>query len=304
MSENPVAKIIIDPSAWGFLDLAITKITSNDEICASFANYLERGFNGDMSYLERNVDKRSDPSLLVEGAQTIICFLAPYGPSGGGVAGFAQGEDYHTVIRRRLHSVMDYLSHKAAAAGLPEFCGRAFSDSAPVFERYWAARAGLGFIGRNGFLISPEFGLRTILGEIICNIPYAYFEPHSPLSATSCGDCGRCRSACPSGALRWKEDGYSLVDARQCISYRTIESKGSACHGEGLHGWIFGCEECLRACPWNKDVPSWKEFRKNSDYLVNLDREKWLEMTQEEFDERFAGSGLTRAGLDRIKGNI
>lgn len=298
-------KIIIDPAAWGFLDLASTKIISNSDIHNTFMNYIGAGYNADMDYLERNVDKRMDPSLMVDEAQTVISFLAPYGKARQGVAGFAQGEDYHTAVRRRLHSVEEFLSDKARELGLPEYKGRCFVDSAPVLERFWAARAGLGFIGRNGFLISPSFGLRTIIGEIICNIPVELFEPHPPLRVTSCGDCGRCKEACPTSALLWREDGTSLVDARKCISYHTIESKdktGSV--PVDCHGWIFGCEECLNACPWNKDVPSWAELEKNAGFLVNLTREKWLEMDQDTFDSHFSDSGLKRAGLEKIKSNL
>lgn len=299
-------KIRIDPAAYGFLDLAAVPADEASGIREDFRRYLELGYNAGMSFLEKNIDKRMDPALLVEDASTIICFLAPYGPAAGGVAGFAQGEDYHSAVKRRLFRVMESLEARAASLGLPGFKGRAFVDSAPVLERFWAARAGLGFIGRNGFLISPEFGLRTIIGEIICNVPFTCFEPHAPLGVTSCGDCGRCRESCPSGALKWQEGGRtSLVDSRLCVSYHTIESKVTGQeHPVDFSGWLFGCERCLSVCPWDKPVKPWEELSYNADYLVNLGRECWFRMPQEEFDEKFADSGLKRAGLEKIKDNL
>lgn len=302
MSDNK--KIAIDPSAFGFLDVAYTKIVTNSDIRKSFDEYIGSGFCADMDYLKRNVDKRTDPSLLVEGASTIVCFLASYGKANGGVAGFAQGEDYHSAIKRKLFEVISFLKQESSRMGLSSFSARAFVDSAPVAERFWAARSGLGFIGRNGFLISPQFGLRTIIGEIICNLPFELFAGRRPLAVTSCGDCGRCAEACPSKALQWQKDGFSLVDARKCISYHTIESHSTAGHPVDFNGWIFGCEECLDVCPWNKEVPSWEELKKNSGYLLNLSRREWADMGSDEFNVHFGDSGLKRAGLDKIKSNL
>lgn len=297
-------KIAIDPSAFGFLDVAYAKISTNSDIRKSFDEYIGSPYPAEMDYLRRNVDKRIDPSLLVEGAQSVICLLAPYGRANGGVAGFAQGEDYHSAVKRRLYQIIGYLKEEAARIGLPQFVARAFVDSAPVLERFWAARAGLGFIGRNGFLISPRFGLRTIIGEVICNLPFECFEERVPIAATSCGDCGRCADACPTKALQWQDGGFSIVDSRKCISYHTIESRSISGHPVDFNGWIFGCEECMNVCPWDKPILSWKELEKNSDYLLNLSRDKWRTMTAEEFESRFGDSGLKRAGLDKIKSNL
>ncbi len=242
--------INIDEKAHGFLDFGAAWVDSVDEARRqAFENYLAEGRQGEMSYLARNLEKRFDPRQLVPGAESVLCFLAPYGAAGGGVAGFAQGVDYHKVIKDRLFSVMEDLRRQ-----FPAFEGRPFVDSAPVLERYWAVKAGLGFIGQNNFFISPEHGLRTIIGVIICNIPADRFAPHAPLAATECGACGACLRACPTGALRAPFD----LDARRCISYLTIESheplppdlKDPA----QRKGWRFGCEECMRACPWDKPV--------------------------------------------------
>ena len=165
--------IIIDEKAHGFLDFGAARVDSVDEARRqAFENYLAEGRQGEMGYLALNLEKRFDPRQLVPGAESVLCFLAPYGAAGGGVAGFAQGIDYHKIVKDRLFAVIEDLRRQ-----FPPFKGRPFVDSAPVLERYWAVKAGLGFIGQNNFFISPEYGLRTIIGVIICNIPAGRFAP-------------------------------------------------------------------------------------------------------------------------------
>ena len=287
--------INIDEKAHGFLDFGAAWVDSVDEARRqAFENYLAEGRQGEMSYLARNLEKRFDPRQLVPGAESVLCFLAPYGAAGGGVAGFAQGVDYHKVIKDRLFSVMEDLRRQ-----FPAFEGRPFVDSAPVLERYWAVKAGLGFIGQNNFFISPEHGLRTIIGVILCNIPADRFAPHAPLAATECGACGACLRACPTGALRAPFD----LDARRCISYLTIESheplppdlKDPA----QRKGWRFGCEECMRACPWDKPLEPLPEFETHRAELDAMTDDDWAALSEEEFKTRFADSGLLRGGLAR-----
>ena len=292
MSTNLIK---IDITAYGFLDFGAAKVEKVSEaIRDGFGRYLAEGRHGEMAYLARNVEKRFDPALLVPGAESVLCFLAPYGQAGGGVAGFAQGEDYHKIVKDRLFAVIGDLR-----AQFPAFEGRPFVDSAPVLERYWAVEAGLGFIGQNNFFISPEFGLRTIIGVIVCNIPADRFPPHAPLAATDCGACGACLRSCPSGALRAPFD----LDARKCISYLTIESheplppdlKDPA----RRKGWRFGCEECMRACPWDKPLEPLPEFETHRAELDAMTDDDWAALTEEEFKTRFADSGLLRGGLAR-----
>ena len=272
---------------------AKAEIVEDGEIRRSFERFLAEGRHGTMGYLERNVDKRFDPARLVPGAESVLCFLAPYGPAGGGVAGFAQGVDYHHVVKDRLFAVMAELRD-----AFPGFEGRPFVDSAPVMERYWAVKAGLGFIGQNNFFISPEFGLRTIIGVVVCNIPADRFAPHAPLSAASCGACGACIRACPSGAL------YApfRLDARKCISYQTIELKAPVATSlEARRGWRFGCEACMQACPWDKPLTPLPEFETHRAELETMKPDDWAGLSEEEFERRFSDSGLRRAGLDHLK---
>ncbi len=286
--------INIDEKAHGFLDFGAARVDSVDEARRqAFENYLAEGRQGEMSYLARNLEKRFDPRQLVPGAESVLCFLAPYGAAGGGVAGFAQGIDYHKVIKDRLFSVMKDLRRQ-----FPAFEGRPFVDSAPVLERYWAVKAGLGFIGQNNFFISPEYGLRTIIGVIICNIPADSFAPHAPLAATECGACGACLRACPTGALRAPFD----LDPRRCIAYLTVEShEPLSLSLEERQGWRFGCEACMQACPWDKPLTPLPEFETHRAEIAAMDDQAWHDFSQAEFERRFADSGLRRAGLDHLK---
>ena len=290
MSTNLIK---IDIRGYGFLDFGAAKVEKvSRERQGDFSRYLDEGRNAGMGYLERNLDKRFDPALLVPGAESVLCFLAPYGSASGGVAGFAQGVDYHKVIKDRLFGVIEDLRRQ-----YPAFEGRPFADSAPVLERYWAVQAGLGFIGQNNFFISPEFGLRTLIGVILCNIPADRFPPHAPLAATECGACGACLKACPSGALRAPFD----LDARRCISYLTIESHDPLPTTlEERHGWRFGCEECMRACPWDKPSDPLPEFETHRRELETMSDADWASLSEEDFKRRFSDSGLLRAGYGKL----
>lgn len=292
--------IKIDERKYGFLDFGAAKAAAVSESHVRiYASFVEEGRNGGMDYLARNRDKRMNPALLVPGAESVLCFLAPYGPASGGVAGFAQGADYHRVIKDRLFGVMEELR-----CLFPGFAGRPFVDSAPVLERYWAVEAGLGFIGQNHFFISPDFGLRVLIGVIICNIPAEHFAPHAPLAAVSCGSCGACMKACPSGALR----PDSAWDARRCISYLTVESHDpfppDLAAVSARRGWRFGCEECMRVCPWDRPLPPLPDFETHRTEIERLSEDGWSGLTEEEFRCRFGDSGLCRAGLPRLSAGL
>ena len=290
---KPSDTIRMDVRAYGFLDFGAAKAEEvTGEVREALFRYLSEGRHGNMDYMARNVEKRLDPAMLVPGAESVLCFLAPYGQAGGGVAGFAQGQDYHRVIKDRLFAVIGELKEV-----FPGFEGRPFTDSAPVLERYWAVRAGLGFIGQNNCFISPEFGLRVLIGVIVCNIPIGRFEGHAPLRVSDCGACGRCLEACPTGALQ----APFTLDARKCISYNNIESHTPPQESlDERKGWRFGCEECLRCCPWDKPLTPLPELETHRRIIADLSGSGWSKLSEEEFKRRFADSGLLRAGLDHL----
>ncbi len=277
----------------GFAATGYAPAARLDEDAVKYNHALEQGYFADLNYLKRNIEKRENPSLLVEGARSVLVFLAPYGDSaiaarantieidfsgypnsyeipvsGYKVAQYALGEDYHTVIKDKLNRILQYMKEAD-----PLINGRVFVDTAPVLERAWAVRAGLGFIGKNNFLISREHGIRNFIGVIISNfeIPQNLFNECGVISADDwtelcskkyCGTCTRCLDACPTGALCRP---YTL-DANKCLSYLTIESKETSIETSiemagTRDGWIFGCDACMNACPWNsRNKKGWSEF--------------------------------------------
>ncbi|MBP5210797.1 MAG: tRNA epoxyqueuosine(34) reductase QueG [Bacteroidales bacterium] len=283
----------------GFADFGVAKAEPLTDCIPRYEHYISQGYNAGMSYLERNFDKRMDPCKLYEGAKSVLVFLAPYSAQNpeNGIASFAYGLDYHKVLKDRLYQFL-------AESGIE---GRPFVDSAPIVERQWAVRAGLGLIGKNQFLISPELGLRTFIGVILSTVPYEQIDcPDLRFKKSKvpqdCGSCGRCIAACPTGALT--EDG--ILDARKCVSYRTIESKELQ-SGEtaGGSGFFFGCDRCLNACPWNNpQIKGWPEFEQNKGEIEAVSKQEWLSMSQEEFEKRFGDTPLSRPGLEKLKNNI
>ncbi len=205
--------------------------------------WLNNGMNADMDYMTRNVDKRLDVRLLVPKAKSVVCLLTSYKPQqeqrkdAPQIARYAYGNDYHSIIKEKLKLLFGLIRQQVS-----ECEGRGFVDSAPVLERTWAAKAGLGWIGKNGMLISKDFGSYTFLSELVISIELDY---DSPLAKNLCGSCVRCMQACPTKAITTP----CVVDARKCISYQTIEHKGEL--NGSLHGWLFGCDICQQACPWN-----------------------------------------------------
>lgn len=348
-----------------------------------YATSKSAGFFAGMGYLSRNIEKRFNPGLLVPGAKSVLVFLAPFGRASEEnlmdsmaaqhnvplVSEFARGLDYHIVIKNKLHKILQLIAQETS--GVPnEFnseatshvsnavaisknrstsemknIGRAFTDSAPVMERAWAVKAGLGFIGKNNFLISPEHGIKNFIGIIITTVELPYFSqaqtadtgPYADAEfsagtklptdinssrASKCGTCSKCIDACKNGALR--NNGYAF-DARRCTSYATIEAtedaeeiknnsekaradEGLANTGEyGIFNskWIFGCDECMNACPWNrKNKEGWPEFRTNERLLSKATAEWWQNIDEQEFKRLFGDTPLTRAGLKKIQNNI
>ena len=318
----------------GFDLVGITDVSPlNTEQVEMFTDWLKSGYAGQMSYLHRNFEKRTQPATLLENAQSIICVGLNYKPpkqkpkppdastSMGKVANYAQYEDYHPFIKRRLRKLSEFISSVAGRDHKFKIC----VDSAPLAERTLAARAGLGFIGKNCMLINPKLGPQIFLGEIITTLKLSTDEPiifhserseapghrHSERSEaesrnlfkkTECSNCDKCISACPTGALM--PDGQ--FDANKCINYLTIEYKGRIPPdlAEKIADRLFGCDDCVLACPYQKDAPVCKnkQFKFYNDRAkLNLD---WIfNLKQQDFDTEFADSTIKRIGLDRLKRN-
>ncbi|MBQ5815440.1 MAG: tRNA epoxyqueuosine(34) reductase QueG, partial [Flavobacteriales bacterium] len=261
--------------------------------------WIDDGRAGSMAYMERNIDKRLDPSLLVEGSRSVISLLCNYYPSSRQekdcptFASYAYGKDYHTVLKERMHLLCKLLKEE-----IGDFSYRVFTDSAPVLEREWARRAGLGVIGKSGMLISPTGGSYFFISEIICDLE---LEEDSPLPQQDiCKGCRKCQMACPTGAI----DGSRSIDARRCLSYHTIESHDDIPRdiASRLSGRVYGCDICLEVCPWNRLArPTHiEEFLINA-HLRVMKKEDWEEIDQERFNEVFKDSPIKRAGIEKIR---
>lgn len=259
--------------------------------------WLDSGMHAGMGYMARNVDKRLDVRLLVPEAKSVVCLLMSYKPQEEQgkavpqVARYAYGNDYHDVIREKLKALLGFIQQQAPACE-----GRGFVDSAPVLERSWAAKAGLGWIGKNGMLISKEFGSYTFLAELVVNAELAYDEP---FTKSFCGSCTACMQACPTNAITKP----CVVDAGKCISYQTIEHRGEL--SGSLHGWLFGCDICQQACPWNKKAKMVNHIELTPiEGLLSMTKDDWENMCEEDFNRIFNDSALKRTGFSGIKRNL
>ena len=267
-----------------------------------FNEWLLRGSHSTLSYLERNVEKRFDPALLVEGCRTVVVcavsYLSPYGRGYAAdcrtkIASYALARDYHVTIKAMLQRVAERLKESA-----PEIRFRAFTDSAPVAEKSLAVRAGFGWIGRNSLVVNPYLGSMMHLGELFISEDTDAYD--TPMSGVGCGTCRRCMEACPNGAI--SED--RTINTHRCISCRTIEREGSQ-EAITLDGWIYGCDACQSVCPFNRHAAEHRNplFDPLFDPTA-LDAAAWLAMSDAEFTALAGDTAMPRAGLARIKGNI
>jgi len=271
-----------------------------------FAQWLKSGFAGQMDYMHRNLQKRLDPARLFENAQSVIVVGLNYTPPKhkpkppdaavptGRIAGYAQYEDYHSFIKERLYKLSDFIKSLVGPGVKSKIC----VDSVPLAERALAVRAGLGFIGKNHMLINPELGCRIFLGEIVTDLK---LPPSEPI-AGDCAGCRKCLDSCPTGALR--PDGQ--FDAGACINYLTIEYKGQIPPGpaEKICDWLFGCDECVVACPYQKNAPACgnRQFKFYRD-RTQIDLQEILSLDAKSFEAKFAESPIKRLGLKGLKRN-
>lgn len=280
----------------GFDICGITGAKVVDEsIREEYNNWINEARHGTMQYLERNCDKRFDPTLLVEGCRSIIVVAMNYYPQQkiAGISDYAQGKDYHKVVKDRLFLLLKSINEKTCVKG------RAFCDSAPLLERYWAVKAGLGWIGKNRQLIIPGKGSCFFLGELVVDIELEY---DSPFEGRHCGECRKCIEACPGKAL--KEGG---IDARKCLSYLTIEYRGelSPETGELLGECFYGCDRCSAVCPHNRfSTPNKTMELQPSEGLLRMGQNDWENLTKEEYNELFVDSAVERCGYELLMRNI
>ncbi|MCL1973914.1 MAG: tRNA epoxyqueuosine(34) reductase QueG [Bacteroidetes bacterium] len=274
----------------GFDDCGIAEAERLEPESGFLKTWLQHGYHAEMNYMTMNQEKRTNPVKLMEGAKSVICLLSNYKPKQWQhpdlpqIAAYAYGPDYHFVLKERLHLLKIYInSHTNATM-------RLFTDTAPILERAWAVRAGLGWSGKNSLLISPRFGPYTFISVVLIATELAY---DTPIDAR-CGSCTHCIDACPTGALCLP---YTL-DARRCLSYLTIESKTPCTLDPG--SYIFGCDGCIRACPWGAQAPPTTLFRPLPGILQNSAKD-WETMSPDDFKQHFAGSALQRAGLSKIQ---
>lgn len=285
----------------GFDGCGISRAEALQEDAVHLRDWLDRYYHASMAYMENHAEKRTDPAKLVEGARSVISVILNYCPASTQtdpeapvLSKYAYGKDYHEVIQKKLKHLLQYISSNMAPV-----CGRAFVDSAPVLEKAWAARAGLGWIGKNTCLISPKTGSFCFIGNLIVDIPLHYDQP----IADFCGHCTRCIDACPTKAIV----APRMLDARRCISYLTIENKAPI--SEEFHGWlanrVFGCDICQDVCPWNRKAAQHRE--KDFDplpELLGMTRDDWHNMDEEQFNRIFRKSVVKRAKFKGLKRNL
>jgi len=286
----------------GFSYCGIAKAMPLDEDARRLEKWLQQGLHGKMGYMENYFDLRIDPTKLVPGARSVITLLLNYFPTGQQqqaspkIATYAWGKDYHKVIKTKLQQLLFDLQENIGA-----IAGRGFVDSAPVLERSWATRSGLGWVGKNGNLITKKNGSFFFIATLITDLS---LTPDDPFAKDYCGSCTRCIDACPTNAILPNK----TIAANQCISYYTIELKDQLLPSEArdkMEGWMFGCDTCQTVCPWNRfSTPNQEPDFAPFSEILNLSTREWMSLTEENFKKIFRDSPLLRAGHKGILRNL
>lgn len=285
----------------GFIHVGFSKAEFLDNEAPRLTSWLNKQMHGKMSYMENHFDMRLDPRILVPGAKSVISLAFNYFPKEKQredtylISKYAYGLDYHDVVRKKLRLLLESIRNEVGAIE-----GRVFVDSAPVLEKVWAEKSGVGWVGKNGNLIQPKTGSFFFLAEIISDLE---FEPDAPIK-DHCGTCTRCIDACPTNAL---ETPY-IVNGSKCISYATIELKDDSLpdffKGK-MNSWIYGCDICQDVCPWNRfSKPHEEPEFIPKDSLLNFTKAEWNELEELTFQELFRGSAVKRTKFKGLKRNI
>ncbi|WP_417942596.1 tRNA epoxyqueuosine(34) reductase QueG [Flagellimonas chongwuensis] len=284
----------------GFLSCGISKAGFLEEEAPRLEKWLNQNMHGEMQYMENHFDKRLDPTKLVEGSKSVISLLLNYFPSeeqnpdSYKISKYAYGMDYHFVIKDKLKSLLQFIQEE-----IGDVHGRAFVDSAPVLDKAWATKSGLGWIGKNSNLLTQQVGSFYFIAELIVDLELEYDTPVTD----HCGTCTACIDACPTEAI---VQPY-VVDGSKCISYLTIELKNeipSEFDGK-LDEWMFGCDVCQDVCPWNRFSKPHSEplFNPNPD-LLSFTKKDWEEITEDVFKKIFKKSAVKRTKLSGLERNI
>ncbi|WP_281636380.1 tRNA epoxyqueuosine(34) reductase QueG [Flavobacterium marginilacus] len=284
----------------GFLSCGISKAGFLEQEAPRLENWLNKNYNGQMSYMANHFDKRLDPTLLVDDAKSVVSLLLNYYPSetqntdSYKISKYAYGQDYHFVIREKLNEFLFSIQQH-----IGEVAGRAFVDSAPVLDKAWAAKSGLGWIGKNSNLLTQKTGSFYFIAELIIDLDLEY--DHAVTD--HCGSCTACLDACPTQAIV----APYVVDGSKCISYFTIELKDNIpmeMKGK-FDDWAFGCDVCQDVCPWNRfSKPHNEPLLKANPELLSMSKKDWIEITEETFKKVFKDSPLKRSKFKGLKRNI
>lgn len=298
--ENHSLQIKTEAKRLGFLSCGISKADFLEEEAPRLEKWLNKNMHGEMGYMENHFDKRLDPRKLVAGSKSVITVLLNYYPEKEQIndtykiSKYAYGQDYHHVIKTKLRQLQEFISEN-----IGEVNGRAFVDSAPVLDKAWAAKSGLGWIGKNSNLLTQQVGSFYFIGELIVDLELVY--DHAVTD--HCGTCTACLDACPTQAI---VEPY-VVDGSKCISYFTIELKNEL--PTELKGsfddWMFGCDVCQDVCPWNRFSKQHNEPLFNPDpELLSMTKKDWEEITEDVFKKVFKNSAVKRTKFEGLTRNI
>ncbi len=284
----------------GFLNCGISKSGFLEAEAPRLESWLNKGYHGSMQWMENHFDKRLDTSKLVEGSKSVITMTFNYFPEEIQKAGvpkiakYAYGEDYHFVLKDKMRSILEKLQQEIGT-----FESRIFVDSAPVLERAWAAKSGLGWIGKHSLLLSKKQGSFFFIAQIICDIDLVYDAP----TTDHCGSCTACIDACPTDAIV----ADRVVDSNKCISYLTIELKDQipSQFKDEMEDWVFGCDICQDVCPWNRfSTPNKEERFKPREAILHNSTEQWEEITEDVFKDIFKKSAVKRTKFSGFLRNL
>jgi len=300
METSLTQKIFEKAKQLGFDACGISAISTSDlEIEKSrIKKWISKGNDGSMKYLSDNIEKRTNPALLLKNAKSIISLLINYYPhekqnskSYYHISKYAYGKDYHVVIKNKTNQLVDFIRQNMNSGNFVSYV-----DAGAVLEKYWAAKSGLGFVGKNSLLINKHYGSFCFISEILTDVELDYTPS---VSDNPCANCNQCIKACPMGAI---ENPYS-INATKCIAYLTIEAKELIV--AKTYRWIYGCDVCQNVCPWNKKpIPSKESAFKGNAELLAMEKNDWEKLDNEKFNQLFSESAIKRIGFEKLKQNL